>query len=408
MIHVIKMNNEQWNELQEYLPILSELNLDICYLYITETGFDKNIIDATTPVSNFLKKNNIHDFDLQEQGPEFKVLKKSKIILNDSILNFETSLYRPISKKGDNRLWFRGISKKLTRNHFGPESFIALTANKNYIYVLNLSDESVLQSISNKGFVYQKLLEISKEQQNIANELLNKIKNIHDKGFIPTVTEGDTGIGMTLEHELGIEPNSSKKPDYKGIELKTYRTNEKKKIPSRTNLFSKVPKWKNSKCKSSKELLDEFGYWDDDEKRIELNTTIKANFPNKQGFYLKINQKLNKLYVIHKIKGEIIEWDINELKNALLKKHHETFWIAAENKMINGIENFKYVHITHTKNPQINLFEYLIESRVISLDFVMHITEKGSARDHGYLFKINKTNLDKLFPKIIEYDLTNL
>lgn len=204
------MNNEKWEELQEYLPILSDLNLDICYLYITENGFKHSIIDATIPVSNFLKRNNIHDFDLQEQGQEFKVLKRSKIILEDSMIDFETSLYRPPTKKGDNRLWFRDLTRLLSLNQFGPESFIALTANQNFIYILNLSDDLVLQSISNKEFVYQKLLEISKEQQNIANELLDKLKDIYSKGFIPTITEGDTGIGMTLENELGIRPNSSK------------------------------------------------------------------------------------------------------------------------------------------------------------------------------------------------------
>ena len=53
------MNKENWADLQEYLPLFSELNLDMSFLYITETGYTKGIIDATIPVRNFLRKNKL-------------------------------------------------------------------------------------------------------------------------------------------------------------------------------------------------------------------------------------------------------------------------------------------------------------------------------------------------------------
>ena len=62
------MNKENWDTLQEYLPLFSELNLDMSFLYITETGYTKGIIDATIPVRNFLRKNNLHDYETQDQG----------------------------------------------------------------------------------------------------------------------------------------------------------------------------------------------------------------------------------------------------------------------------------------------------------------------------------------------------
>ena len=213
------MNKENWADLQEYLPLFSELNLDMSFLYLTETGYTKGIIDATVPVRNFLRKNNLHDYETQGQGQkEHGAELQTKMILHDATIELTTSLYRPQTKKGDPRIWFRGIKKYCDAN-----SFIALATDKKQLYILNLTDETVKKSLSSKGYVYQELLKLSQEKQSIARELYTKIKDIHNKGFIPTVVSGDTGVGMTLEHELGIPPNSQAKPDYKGIELKATR-----------------------------------------------------------------------------------------------------------------------------------------------------------------------------------------
>ena len=61
--------------------------------------------------------------------------------------------------------------------------------------------------------------------------MLNKISA---QGPIPALLQADTAIGRTLETLLGIDINSSKKPDYKGIELKSYRD----KKGNRKNLFA--------------------------------------------------------------------------------------------------------------------------------------------------------------------------
>lgn len=400
------MDKENWNKLQEYLELFSELDIKLCFLYMTKTAFDKSIIDATIPVTNFLKENSLHDYTNQKQGPENTKVIESKIILDNELISFNTSLYRPITKKGDNRIWFRDLKTKLTQEQFGPDSFIGITFCENKLYIFNLNDEKVIESLIKKEFVYNILQRISNKQNSIANELLMKIKNIYDEGFIQTTVNGDTGIGMTLENKLGIEPNSSRNPDYKGIEIKSYRVGEKQKALNRSNLFSKVPDWRNSNYHSSKELLDEFGYIDN-KNRIGINCTLKCNEPNSKGFYLNIDKNENKLHVLHEDEN-VVEWDLEVLHESLNKKHHETFWVEAESRKIEGIEYFKYQKIIHTKNPQTSLFDLLLESGVITVDFVMHIKENGSARDHGYLFKISKDNLNKLFPKIKEYNFSNL
>ena len=133
------MNNENWVALQEYLPLFSELNLDMSFLYITETGYEKGIMDATLPVRNFLRKNNLHDYETQGQGQkENGVELQTQMILHDSTVELTASLYRPKTKNGDSRIWFRGIKKYCDAN-----SFIALATDKKQLYVLNLTDDTV-------------------------------------------------------------------------------------------------------------------------------------------------------------------------------------------------------------------------------------------------------------------------
>ena len=79
--------------------------------------------------------------------------------------------------------------------------------------------------------------------------------------------------------------NSSKTPDYKGIELKSFRD----KRNNRKGLFGKVPNWKLSKFKSAEEILDNFGYWEDGIFRIY--NTMRATGRNAQGLILKIDEK---------------------------------------------------------------------------------------------------------------------
>jgi len=52
-----------------------------------------------------------------------------------------------------------------------------------------------------------------------------KFREIREKGFIPSLRNGPTGIGYTLETILGINENNDALPDIEGAELKAHRTN---------------------------------------------------------------------------------------------------------------------------------------------------------------------------------------
>ena len=59
------------------------------------------------------------------------------------------------------------------------------------------------------------------------DELVDGIKELKKRGFIKTHRSGNTGIGKTLEDELGIEENNFPGPDGITTELKAARKNSK-------------------------------------------------------------------------------------------------------------------------------------------------------------------------------------
>ena len=98
-------------------------------------------------------------------------------------------------------------------------------------------------------------------------------------------------------------------------------------------------------------------------------------------------------------------WVFNDLRQALQKKHRETFWVKALHQGSEDIEEFHYVQVQHTANPFINNLETLFETGLVTMDYTLHIKPTGKTRDHGYLFKLKANSIEALFPKPLIYDL---
>jgi hypothetical protein len=189
--------------------------------------------------------------------------------------------------------------------------------------------------------------------------------------------QADTAIGRTLETLLGIDINSSKKPDYKGIELKSYRD----KRGNRKNLFAQVPDWNLSKFKSSAEILNTFGYIRGDD--FKLYCTVSTLVRNSQGLKLKMNAEISQL-IENSDKasvGDFVVWGLETLHKRLLEKHNETFWIAADSVIIGGKEHFQYKKVEHTKKPIVSQFDILLEQGIITLDHLIKKKSTGSVGD---------------------------
>jgi hypothetical protein len=388
-----------FNPLEEKnIKILTSENIEMSFLMPTATGLQKSIMDATAPFRLFLYERGIHDYGTQGQGADYKRLIQSHIATENGFISSQASLYRPVTKKGDPRIWFSGLTK-----YAAPNEMLGIFEFGMELYVLNLTKLDIGKILSGAivNPVAELIRSISQDANKVAQELLLKIRTIAARGQIQAIGTGDTAIGRTLETLLGIPMNSRQEPDYKGIELKSFRDGR----GTRKTLFAKVPDWSLSKFKSSAEILNHFGYARG--TNFQLNCTVSALKINSQGLFLKIDQKTNQLIESSREQaiGDFAVWQLASLHAQLKTKHRETFWIAAESVYTNGVEYFCFTTIEHTRSPIPSQFDLLLENGIITLDHQIKRTSTGSLSERGPSFKIKPKKLDLLFPPSLKYSL---
>ena len=384
---------------------LTNYSIPFALIEPTATGLGKSIMDATMSVRTYLREQDIHDYDSQQAGPDYKVvIENTFLITAGTYQHSRTSMYRPRAKGkgGDPRIWFKGLPSYANAN-----DMLAITFLNNSFYIINITQQPVEQLLASEIITPLKELgeEFLKQNNSISEELLGKIQVIANNGPLQAIKNGDTAIGHALETALGIEQNSSKQPDYKGIELKSYRSKSRASQESRKNLFAQVPNWDISKFKSSREILDNFGYQRGED--FKLYCTVSTQVANSQGLILKLDSNTEQLAENSSDReiGDFVVWLMSDLKNRLLEKHNETFWIGAESSNIGGIEHFQYKKILHTRKPLPSAFELLVEQGQITVDHLIKRNSKGRVSEKGPLFKFNGSALGMLFPKQIEYNL---
>lgn len=383
---------------QSKIKILTKNQVSLSLIEPTETGLKKSIMDATGSVRNFLKENNIHDYDIQGQGPENKVQINAIIYQDFQVIQSIASLYRPQTKKGDPRIWFSGLTKIAN-----PNDLIAMIFYSSTFHIFNLTQLNV-EALLNSNLINplkELISEISGKANEVAFELLAMLRKVASSGPIPSMVAADTSVGRTLETALGIDINSSKQPDYKGIELKSFRSSR----TNRKNLFAQVPEWSISKFKSSAEILDAFGYHREED--FKLYCTVSAITRNSQGLALRLDSDIKQL-VENSDKpeiGDFVVWTLYTLHIRLLEKHKETFWVEATSTYIDGLEHFQYSIVEHTKKPITSQFDILVDQGIITLDHLIKRNSNGKVVEKGPIFKIKPKGLDLLFPPSEKYNL---
>lgn len=391
--------------ISKFIPLFAETNTSVAFLVPTPTGYEKSIMDATKPLRELLKFANVHDYDKQGQGPDNKVVIETHFVTKDDVIDTTASLYRPNTKDGDPRIWFSNLKK-----YCKPCNLLAILVFNKSLYVINLSDPEIQQSLFNHEHVFSFLQLSLSEYVGVADELLAKLKEIHRRGFIPSITTGDPGVGDTLENALGISRNNSKAPDYKGIELKATRItkNGAKKAVTRSTLFTKVP----DGGLTYSQILDKYGKVQiprgETVPRKQIYETLSTKKYNAYGLKLQVDYDADKLLLIDDAQPKpnvVSTWDFDILRKTLLTKHPETFWVKAASEM-REIEYFRYDWVIHTRNPNALLLAPLIDNGEITADLAAHIKPDGKYRDHGLLFKILPQNISDLLSDEQTYDLS--
>jgi hypothetical protein len=380
---------------EQALELLTRNDIDATLIVPTPTGLNKSILDATEDVRGYLKDARFHDYEAQGQGPDEKVVRDGYFVRAASLEATRVSLYRPLTKNGDPRIWLG----EATRRNAEAFNLLALIVLDGVLYIANLSDPGVRASLADPGTPFGKLLVRNRTRdESVVSELLGLLRAVAQRGFVRTLRPGDTGVGMTLESLLGIAANPNKAPDFRGIELKAKRLG---RSVNRSSLFSQVPDWKLSPVGSAMGLLELRGY--EREGRLQLYHELDAKRVNSLGLKLQVDDDADLLLQVHvdKQDGQVthdVTWRMEALRERLASKHAETFWVRAKCRGRGADEEFCYVEVEHTRAPKVRNLEALIEAGVISMDYTLSKISPTRARDHGYLFKIHPTNLGALFP----------
>ena len=258
---------------------------------------------------------------------------------------------------------------------------LAVTAHDGGLAVVNLTRTNVSRIVDERipGPLLALIDALSGDATSIAHELLEKLKAISAGGFVRSVMpeRADTAIGRTLEHSLGISINSRREPDYKGIELKSYRRAARASRENRKTLFARVANWEKSKFKSSREILDAFGYQRGPD--YKLYCTVSTQVTNSQGLYFEIEDKTGLLteWSTQKEIGSFATWVLKDLRAALAEKHNETFWVGAQVHERDGHDFFDFREVLHTRKPILSQFDFLLEQGEITMD---HPDQEDSER----------------------------
>lgn len=119
----------------------------------TETGLKKHIIDAVIPLRDMLHTKKFHDYAEQKQGIIRRV-GGIRLSPEGHPIPIKVSLYRPVTKQGDPRIWFQRANEWCR-----PGDMLGVFILGDILHVVNLSTfsssdaafERLDQTLQNQG-----------------------------------------------------------------------------------------------------------------------------------------------------------------------------------------------------------------------------------------------------------------
>jgi len=223
-------------------------------------------------------------------------------------------------------------------------------------------------------------------------EIQDKLKELHEKGYIPTIRKGPTGIGHTLEQELKLSENNLAIPDIGGrVELKATRRASNSMVTLFT--FNRAV-WQLSQ----KEIIEKYGYIDE-QNRKSLYSTVFHGQSNPQNLKIEIDKSQNKVHLYHSSGVLLATWSIFTIVGKFISKLERLLVVFADSRINNELnkEEFLFTEAYLLENPSPDQFLLAFENSLIAIDIRMHIKNTGAVRNHGTGFRIQEKNITDLY-----------
>ncbi len=219
--------------------------------------------------------------------------------------------------------------------------------------------------------------------------LKQKLKQIREMGWIPSLRRGNTGVGYTLEEHFGVEENNDSGADLYGeYELKARRKQKKCK----TSAFTQAPIWHEP----IRNVIRKFGNKvDDNPDRINWYPSLSFR-PNPSGLRLKFEG--DTLFIVTKEKKKLASMHLEVIKHRLKQKLKNTLMVYANTKRVDHVEHFYYDEAYLCKNISVKSIKKMFINGTIVVEPRCHLFKStNKLRDRGMAFRLKDENLRDIY-----------
>lgn len=231
----------------------------------------------------------------------------------------------------------------------------------------------------------------------IDQAVIDHIKSAQDwTQHFPTIRKGNTGVGMTFEHQCRIPENNLAGADLRDAELKAKRVDS----DSLLTLMTKNPP------RAVRRLTNEFGTdtFDEDGKlyRRRLYHTLR----NGRSDLFELADTDDGLDLISLNTGGVVASWTSALLSKGLGKLTNLCLIDAHTRLVEGEEHFQYSGFTYYHGFNQQAFIDMLLAGEAFIDFRAHYCHvKKKQRDHGTAFRIDPSKLSSLYAGSLRVEL---
>lgn len=238
--------------------------------------------------------------------------------------------------------------------------------------------------------------------------LIELFEEIRDRGWVQSHRSNNTGIGKTFEDLAGIEENNSDGPDFEEFEIKAHRDAASSPI----TLFTLAPTFPK---RANSYLKDTFGeFYQGNSSLKKLHTSMfgdrKNTYNGKYAFQLINDRDANALKIgVYDLEtGRLIDdsvgYTYEKLQEKLYRKLNNLFYVRAERRFRNGIEEFHFTNATIYTAPSFERFLDIIDDGRVQYDIRIGSYQSGKKygmpHDHGSGFRVREDYILTLYDTV--------